>query len=99
MTTMRVRVIIPEGLDFEALKLTRGPKGTTFDCWAPIQGIDVDLLRSSEDNVTSLTVDWYVVHLKLGGAPDPVMEQLFAEVDAGDERDAASVQASTGRLQ
>lgn len=100
-----LRIVIPEGLAFEALKLTRGPAGVQFD-WAPIRticelsGIDVEVLRRHEDDgLTTLMMEWYTVHRQLSGAADPVMEQLLAEVAAEGDRDAHDVQPSAGRVQ
>lgn len=102
---LALRVIVPEGLSFEALQLARKPTGIVFD-WAPIEricehsSIDIDLLREQdESNVTGLIVEWYAIHLKLGGATDPVMEQLLAEAEAEGDRDPASVMPSAGRVQ
>jgi hypothetical protein len=103
MRSLRVR--IPEGLAFEALKLSRAPSGITFD-WSPIEaiceysGINIALLREQdESNVTGLIVEWYAIHRKLGGDADPVVEELLAEVRAEGEHDAANLHPSSGKLQ
>ncbi len=98
MATVSMRVVIPEGLEFSALKLSRDP--VTFDVefdWGPIEaicdesGIDIDVFRlQDEDNVAGLIHAWYIEHLEHGGAPDPVQEMLLAEVQA---EDAAGGQA------
>lgn len=86
-----LRLAIPEGLTFSALQLRREPSGeVSFDrgvirriCEA--SGIDPALmLAGPEDNVAGLIVAWYAAHLRDGGAPDPVAEQLGAEVRAED---------------
>ena len=81
---------IPENLDYSALELTRDP--VTLDIsfnWRPIEaicrlsGIDTALLLDMpEDNLSTLLHLWYLEHLSCGGAPDPVEEQLRAEVEA-----------------
>lgn len=97
-------ISIPEGLDFAALKLARDPvtHAVSFD-WAPIEricaasGIDVALFRDQhEDNVAGLLVAWYAVHRARGGAPDPVQEQILAEVQAEDRHGAAFVVSGAG---
>ncbi len=89
-TTKKMRVQIPEDLDFSALKLARDPVtlDISFD-WRPIEaicalsGIDPAVFREShEDNLATLLQAWYVEHLARGGAPDPVEEQILAEVQA-----------------
>ena len=96
-----MRLAIPEGLAFEALKLTRDPTTgeVEFD-WAPIEaicaasGVDVEVFkRGPEDNVSALIVAWYRAHLAGGGAPDAVQEQILAEVAA---EDAAVLVANPG---
>lgn len=90
MDEKMVRIHIPQGLDFAALKLSRDPVtlDVEFD-WAPIEaicqesGIDIALFRDQpEDNVAALIHQWYLEHLERGGAPDPVQEALQAEVQA-----------------
>lgn len=83
-----VRIQIPDDLDFSALKLSRDPVtlDVSFD-WAPIEaicklsGIDIALFKHQhEDNVSGLITEWYIEHRQRGGAPDPIQEQLIAEV-------------------
>jgi len=38
-----------------------------------------------EDNVSGLIVSWYQVHRQHGGEPDPVAEDLIAEVRVGQQ--------------
>lgn len=81
---------IPADLDFADLKLSRDP--VTLDIefnWAPIEaicklsGVDPAIFCDGpEDNLSSLVHAWYLVHLERGGEPDPVQEQLRAEVEA-----------------
>jgi len=86
------RIQIPDDLDFSALQLSRDPitLDVSFD-WAPIEaickhsGIDIALLKEQdEDNVAGLINAWYIAHRQNCGAPDPVQEQLLAEVIAED---------------
>ncbi len=90
MATVSMRVVIPEGLDFAALKLSRDPVtlDVEFD-WAPIEaicdasGIDVAVFaEQDENNAAGLIHAWYIEHLERGGAPDAVQEMLLAEVQA-----------------
>lgn len=85
-----VRIQIPDNLDFASLKLSRNPitLDVSFD-WAPIEeicklsNIDIAFFKEQdEDNIASLINAWYVEHRQRGGAPDPVQEQLLAEVEA-----------------
>lgn len=77
-------------MDFSALKLKRNPVtlDISFD-WAPIEaictlsGIDIAFFKNQdEDNIAALIHAWYIEHIQRGGAPDPVQEQLLAEVQA-----------------
>jgi hypothetical protein len=85
------RVTIPEGLEFSALRLRREPSGdvafdfTVIDRICDASGIDRAVMHAGpEDNVAGLIVAWYARHLADGGEPDPVAEQLGAEVRAED---------------
>lgn len=80
-----LRISIPEGVTFDALKLTRSPAGIGFN-WSPIEaicsasGIDIELLKnSSESNVSGLIINWYLAHLDHGGSRDPIADDLIAE--------------------
>jgi hypothetical protein len=88
-----VTVAIPEGLDFSALRLVRDSDGHVSFAWGPIEeicaanGLDLELFREGpEDNVSALVTAWYFAHRQQGGAPDPVQEDLLAEVQAEDTR-------------
>lgn len=105
--TTAARVTIPDDVDFSHLKLARDPitLEVQFD-WAPItricaaSGIDEALFRDQhEDNVSGLIQAWYLAHLARGGAPDPVQEQLRAEVAAEDHAGPAGVISHGGSLQ
>ena len=82
-------VMIPDDVEFADLQLSRAPDGSVTFNWAPIEkicqasGVDVALLRDQhEDNVAGLLTQWYRVHRETGGEPDPVAEDLLAEVMA-----------------
>lgn len=92
MAQKPVRIQIPEDLDFSALQLARNADGPLSFDWGPIEqicelsGIDVALFRESpEDNIAALLVAWYAEHRQRGGAPDPVHEDLLAELAIEDK--------------
>lgn len=102
-----VNLIVPEGLEFADLKLSRDAVSgaVSFD-WEPIEalcaanGIDAALFRDRpEDAVAGLIVGWYFAARRLKGAHDPVAEMLLAEVLAEDTFGEASVQRGPGRAQ
>lgn len=85
-------ITIPDDLKFSDLQLSRDPhtRAVRFR-WEPIEricqesGLDIAYLRDqTEDNVAGLIVAWYAEHRKAGGEPDPVEEQLIAEIRAED---------------
>lgn len=91
MQQQLARVAIPEGLDFADLRLARDADGAVSFDWAVIERIcrannlPVEMLREGpEDNVAGLLIGWYSSHRNAGGAPDPVAEDLLAEVKAED---------------
>lgn len=108
MRTMRLTITIPDDVSFGDLHLGRDTvtRAVSFE-WAPVErvcsasSIDVDLFRRSpEDSVAGLIVAWYSEHLARGGEPDPVAEQLLAEVAAEDEYGPERVQpGGTGEPQ
>jgi len=78
------KIRIPADLQFSAQRLARDPETGDIE-------FDADVLRDicadndlpfSEETVTSLLVAWYRNHRAAGGAPDLVMEQIIAEVEA-----------------
>lgn len=82
-----MKIILPDNLDFSALCLARDSSSggqMAFD-WRPVEviceanGIDIDMFRDSEDNLSGLLTQWYVAHRDQSGAFDPVMEDLIAE--------------------
>lgn len=88
MTTVKRKLVIPDGLDFSALELRHNPVKQMVDFkWAPIKaicvasGIDVAMFDAHhKENVPRLIHSWYRRHLGHGGAPDPVM-QMSEEAD------------------
>ena len=93
MKAKLLKLTIPDGLDFAALRLCRDPDGMISFDWDPIEaicsasGLGVDLFRRShEDTVAGLIVSWYAVHRANGGASDPVAEDLITEVRIEDDR-------------
>ena len=107
MTTEAMSLTLPEGLSFEALRLTRDPVtgDIEFD-WSPIEQIcaasriDPEYFRcGDEDRVGALITAWYRIHIAHGGSTDPVQEQLIAEIQAEDEHGEVRVQRGPGGLQ
>lgn len=87
MQQQMARVVIPDDLTFSDLKLARDPDGAVSFEWAVIEriceasGLPVEVLRDGpEDNVGGLITTWYRAHRQHGGEPDPVAEDLIAEV-------------------
>ena len=91
MQQQLTRVAIPEGLDFADLRLARDADGAVSFDWGVIERIcrannlPVELLlEGPEDNVAGMLIGWYSAHRSAGGAPDAVVEELLAEVQAED---------------
>lgn len=89
----RLKISIPPDIDFSMLKLVRDTStgGVTFS-WDTIERIceynqlDIAMFRDQhEDNIAELLVAWYTQHIASGGEPDPVAEDLLAEVKEEDE--------------
>lgn len=106
MPTKSVQAVIPSGLSFSSLKLTRDPVtlDVEFD-WRPIEaicdasGLDLAMFRDGpEENVSGLLVAWYQAHRSAGGATDQVAEQILAEA-AAEGDDQARVISHAGRVQ
>lgn len=79
------QIVIPDGLNFSALKLARKGKDVSFD-WTALDAVcqasglsPAILRRSSEDNTSGLIVAWYIHHRDGGGSVDPVAEAMLAE--------------------
>lgn len=95
---------IPVDISFEDLQLSRDPvTGVVAFDLEPIErvceanAIDVDAFLT-DDNIGALLSAWYQAHRASGGAPDPVQEQLLAEVQAEDEFGLINVQEGPGTL-
>ena len=91
MQQQLTRLAIPDDIEFAALRLARDADGAVSFDWSVIERIcrannlPVELLREGpEDNVAGLLIGWYSSHRTAGGAPDPVAEDLLAEVQAED---------------
>ncbi len=77
---------IPAGVYFSDLDLKRNPITNEIILnWATIKNIclenqlDVaEFIYANSENVSALIAEWYRVHLKRGGAPDPTQEQIIA---------------------
>lgn len=83
-------IVIPDGIAFADLKLQRDPVTleVEFDL-QPIEaicrasGVPLEVFtQTEEDNLGGLIVGWYRHHRASGGTPDPVAEQIIAEVEA-----------------
>ena len=84
-------ITITDDVRFSDLRLQRDADGAVSFDWTPIEricaasGLDVAVLRAGpEDNVSGLIAQWYIAHRAAGGEPDPVQEDLIAEVRAED---------------
>lgn len=97
------KVVIPEGLAFSDLRLAREPDGSVSFDWGVIERICIasdlpgQVFRDTpEDNVAALIVGWYQAHSRDGGEPDPVAEDLLAEMVA-EEAAGQAVSHQPGR--
>jgi hypothetical protein len=88
-----MKITIPENLEFSELHLVRGAStagAIEFD-WEPIEaicdasGIDISVFYEDQAKLSSLLMAWYAKHRELGGAQDPVMEELIEEARIEDE--------------
>lgn len=96
MDPKHIAIGIPAGMKFSDLKLARDPRSgdVSFDasviariCEANGLPADYFMVRA-EDVLSGLLTSWYRAHIASGGQPDPVQEDLIAEVRAEDERGA-----------
>ena len=85
-------ISIPQGMTFADLRLARDPQtgDVSFDT-SVIERIEREsglpagfFMAQHEDAVASLITTWYSAHRAAGGAPDPVADDLLAEVRAED---------------
>ena len=100
--TQKTYIVIPDEVHFADLNLTRDPVTSIveFDM-APLERIceandlDINMFTGDGDNkVGGLFNAWYRAHREGGGVPDPVQEQLIAEVAAVEEFGALNVQSA-----
>jgi hypothetical protein len=91
-----MKIVIPTGLAFADLHLSRSASGVAFS-WDAIEaicrasGLDVDTFREADEgNVGDLIAAWYAAHLAAGGEPDPVAEDLSGEAELEATRGAVS---------
>lgn len=92
MTNSIANFWVPPEISFADLKLIRESNGGISFDWSVIKKIceanefPIEVLREGpEDNISALFVAWYYAHCKAGGTPDPVAEDLIAEVRAEDQ--------------
>ena len=89
-------------IPFPDLRLQRADDGTiSYDInvlqnLCAENGINADLIASSEDNVSELLIAWYVSWRRSGGDADQTMEQLLAEISTEDEHGLINVQRGGG---
>ncbi len=78
-------LVVPTGMAFEDLQLTRNADGTVSLDWDVIH----DVLRASglgahnlktRGYVETIVIGWYLAHLDVGGRRDQVADQLIAEI-------------------
>ncbi|WP_157118913.1 hypothetical protein [Azohydromonas lata] len=89
-----LRVTIPDGVKFADLRLSRNVgDGSVRFAMAPIEAICkasaldfAEIVHGPQPLVGQLILAWYEDHLKDGGAPDPVQEDLREEARLEAER-------------
>jgi len=91
MAAHTIRVTIPDTLRFADLQLRRESNGDLSFETAPLEliaeasGAAVgELMRSGEDGISAVIAAWYHAARARGEPPDPVAEDLAAEVAAED---------------
>ena len=99
MKKIQINITIPAEVDFSDLRLARDPVSGDIS-------FEGDIVRSICDNnnlpfqvyaINALLVAWYAHHRRHGGPPDPVMEQIIAEVEA-EAVTGVAMRGGTGRL-
>ena len=82
---MTTRVVIPADIEFEHLNLRREPDGrVTFDADVLEAILDASGIGDlTEDDVSALVVQWYIVHRRDGGAPNVTMEEMLQGAEHG----------------
>ena len=90
---MPVPVLIPGDLSFTDLQLGRAADGSVSFDLAAIARVERAsglpegyFAERPEDAVAELVTRWYSAHRAAGGAPDPIAEDLLAEMRAEDAR-------------
>ena len=86
---MTPKIVIPAGLTFATLALEREPS-TRRLLYKPVplaqliqaNGMDFQDFFASEDMAAWLIAEFYLAHRTAGGEPDPIAEDLLAEVAA-----------------
>lgn len=100
--TQKTYIVIPDDVQFHDLNLTRDPVTSmvAFDM-DPLERIceanDLDISMFADDGdgkMGGFLNAWYRAHRENGGAPDPVQEQLIAEVAAEEAFGALNVQSA-----
>ena len=98
-----MKITIPANLPFSALRLGRAEDGSVLFSRDAVKqvarasGLPVQFfLNTDENNVASLIVAWYQVHRQHGGEPNPVADDLIAEV-AFEDATGQSYSLSAGR--
>ena len=89
-----LRVTIPDGVEFADLRLSRNvDDGLVRFAMAPIESICeasaldlAEIMDAAQPLVGLLIEAWYEDHLRDGGAPDPVQEDLREEARLEMER-------------
>ncbi|HEB94308.1 MAG TPA: hypothetical protein ENI94_12785 [Gammaproteobacteria bacterium] len=93
------KIRIPADLQFSDLRLARDPEtgDIEFDAEILREICEDNDLPFSEEIVTSLMTAWYQHHRAQGGAPDQVMEQIIAEIEA-EEITGVEIRGGSGSL-
>jgi hypothetical protein len=90
--------IIPNSLRFADLALTRHPdsKRVQYDQAALARlfranELELVKLRDEEEVVCWLVAEFYLAHLRAGGKPDAVGEEILAEIAAAEASDISTL--------
>lgn len=91
MAAQTLRITIPDNLRFADLRLRREPDGDLSFETAPLEQIAAssgdevrELMRAGEDGISLVITNWYHAARARGEPPDPVAEDLAAEILAED---------------
>lgn len=91
MAAQTLRITIPDNLRFADLRLRREPDGDLSFETAPLEQIAAasddavgELMRSGDDGLATVITAWYHAARARGEPPDPVAEDLVAEILAED---------------